>query len=115
MCFKLIDVLLFSRQRNNSDYYDGVFNVYTGVDDIDKFGTMEMWNYSRHNGQVAKRVSMSRFGVAINKYRYIILLRPLFCSFYEAECGMVNGSFGEGWSPRRNRSTISMYITDICR
>ena len=35
--------------------------------------------------------------------------------YYESYCGMVNGSFGEGWAPRRNRSTISLYVTDICR
>lgn len=28
---------------------------------------------------------------------------------------MVNGSFGEAWAPRRNKTNISMYITDICR
>lgn len=28
---------------------------------------------------------------------------------------MVNGSFGEAWPPRRNRSDISLYVTDICR
>ncbi len=28
---------------------------------------------------------------------------------------MINGSFSEGWAPRRNRSTISLFISDLCR
>ena len=39
-------------QRNNSDFYDGVFNVFTGADDISKVGTMDMWNSTKHSGWV---------------------------------------------------------------
>ena len=93
-------------QRNNSDYYDGVFNIFTGVDDINKFGEMDMWNYTRHT-----------------KYQQFIIFKISlvfqFCfsiSYYESYCGMINGSFGEGWAPRlTSNKTISMYITDICR
>ena len=28
---------------------------------------------------------------------------------------MVNGSYGEGWPPRRERTSISMYSSDLCR
>ena len=38
-----------------------------------------------------------------------------FFRYYESYCGMVNGSFGEGWPPRRERTSISMYSTDLCR
>lgn len=31
--------------RNNSETYDGVFNIFTGVDRIDRFGEMDRWNY----------------------------------------------------------------------
>ena len=34
-------------QRNNSDYFDGVFTVFTGGDQIKKFGQMDMWNFTR--------------------------------------------------------------------
>lgn len=33
-------------QRNNSDSYDGVFNVFTGADHISKMGEMDLWNYT---------------------------------------------------------------------
>ncbi|XP_046644993.1 protein croquemort-like isoform X2 [Daphnia pulicaria] len=72
-------------QRNNSESFDGVFNVFTGADHISKVGEMDLWNYSSHT------------------------------NFYESYCGMVNGSFGEAWAPRRNKTSISMYVTDICR
>lgn len=35
--------------------------------------------------------------------------------FYDEDCGKVNGSFGEGWPPRRERTDISLYSTDLCR
>jgi len=38
-----------------------------------------------------------------------------YCSYYESYCGMVNGSFGEAFAPRRNRTSVTMYLTDICR
>lgn len=33
-------------QRNNSDSYDGVFNIFTGADHISKMGEMDLWNYT---------------------------------------------------------------------
>jgi hypothetical protein len=32
--------------RNGSDWYDGVFNMYTGADDLSKLGQIVSWNYS---------------------------------------------------------------------
>jgi len=72
-------------QRNNSDYYDGIFNVFTGADDIEKMGNLDMWNLTKQT------------------------------DYYESYCGMVNGSFGEAFAPRRNRTSVTMYLTDICR
>lgn len=83
--FPPFDKFAWFYQRNNSDYYDGIFNVYTGEDHIGKFGEMASWNYTKQT------------------------------NYYDSYCGMVNGSFGEGWAPRRNRSSISLYVTDICR
>lgn len=72
-------------QRNNSDYYDGVFNVFTGADDVGKVANLDMWNFTRNSG------------------------------YYESYCGMVNGTFGEAFSPNKDRTSITMYLTDICR
>ena len=42
-----IDTQFYSTmQRNNSDSYDGVFNVFTGADHISKMGEMDLWNYT---------------------------------------------------------------------
>ncbi|XP_046460868.1 protein croquemort-like isoform X1 [Daphnia pulex] len=71
--------------RNGSESFDGVFNIFTGVDDISKLDVMDMWNFTRQT------------------------------KYYESYCGMVNGSFGEGWPPRRERTSISMYSSDLCR
>lgn len=83
--FPPFDKFAWFYQRNNSDSYDGVFNIFTGADHIKKMGEMDLWNYASQT------------------------------NYYESYCGMVNGSFGEAWAPRRNKTNISMYITDICR
>ncbi|XP_046440318.1 protein peste-like [Daphnia pulex] len=71
--------------RNGSEKFDGTFNIFTGVDDISKLDVMDMWNYNSKT------------------------------EYYESYCGYVNGSFGEGWPPRRERTSISMYSSDLCR
>ncbi len=48
-------------QRNGSDWFDGVFNMYTGQSGLEKMCHMHSWNYSTHLG------------------------------FYEDHCGDVNG------------------------
>lgn len=45
--FPPFDKFAWFYQRNNSDYYDGVFSVFTGGDDIVKLGDMDMWNFTR--------------------------------------------------------------------
>merc|ERR1712071_605608 len=71
--------------RNGSAEYDGVFNVFTGVDDINKMDILDMWNKTRQT------------------------------NFYESHCGMVNGSFGGGWPPYQQKTSISLYSSDLCR
>lgn len=48
----------------------------------------------------------------LNKRIYLFIFSS---RFYDSYCGMINGSFSEGWAPRRNRSTISLFISDLCR
>jgi len=45
--FPPLDKFAWFYQRNNSDYFDGVFSVFTGGDDIIKLGEMDMWNLTR--------------------------------------------------------------------
>ena len=45
--FPPFDKFAWFYQRNNSDYYDGVFSVFTWGDDIIKLGEMDMWNLTR--------------------------------------------------------------------
>jgi len=71
--------------RNESTEYDGVFNVYTGVKDINKMGILDLWDQ-------------------VNQTTY-----------YEKDCGKVNGSFGEAWPPYQEKTYISMYSADLCR
>ena len=28
---------------------------------------------------------------------------------------MINGTFGEAFAPNKNRSSVTMYLTDLCR
>ncbi len=43
--FPPLDKFGWYYSRNNSDTYDGLFNVYTGADGrIDRFGEMDRWN-----------------------------------------------------------------------
>lgn len=49
-CYKGMDyntTSIRSNQRNGSELFDGVFNVFTGVDDISKLDMMDMWSYMR--------------------------------------------------------------------
>ena len=92
-------------QRNGSTEYDGVFNVFTGTDDVSKLLELDMWN-------------------GVKKTKYLSSLRVLgeqvinawwWFRYYQSHCGMINGSFGEGWPPYRTRTEISLYATDLCR
>ena len=59
--FPPFDKFAWFYQRNNSDYYDGVFNIFTGVDQITKFGEMDTWNLTR---QTKYLISNQMYSVA---------------------------------------------------
>ncbi|ODM97219.1 Protein croquemort [Orchesella cincta] len=71
--------------RNNSEHYDGIFNMYTGIGNVEKFGKMGNWNYKNQTSQ------------------------------YESYCGFLNGSAGEFFTPNPTKESISLFSTDICR
>lgn len=71
--------------RNGSATYDGVFNMFTGVSDIHKFGEIGQWNYA-------------------NPTKY-----------YQSPCGIINGSAGEFFPPYQNKDNISLFVSDVCR
>ncbi|CAB3360083.1 Hypothetical predicted protein [Cloeon dipterum] len=72
-------------KRNNSDEYDGFFNMDTGADDINKVGRLRNWNFANRT------------------------------KFFPSSCGMVNGSAGELWPPGQTKTNITMFSPDICR
>lgn len=72
-------------QRNGSATYDGVFNMFTGKDDISKFGSLGQWNYESRT------------------------------HFYESHCADVNGSAGEFFPPKQRKGDISLFSPDVCR
>lgn len=63
-----------------------MYTVFTGADNILKLGQMYSWNYKTHTG------------------------------FYDAHCGLVNGSAGE-FQPARltKRSILQLFTPDLCR
>uniref|UniRef100_A0A1B0BTQ7 Scavenger receptor class B n=1 Tax=Glossina palpalis gambiensis TaxID=67801 RepID=A0A1B0BTQ7_9MUSC len=72
--------------RNGSADLTGVFNVYTGQQDIKKLGQMFSWNYKRHLG------------------------------FFESYCGFANGSAGEFQPPNLTpKSIVKLFTPDMCR
>ncbi|XP_071454600.1 protein croquemort-like isoform X2 [Hetaerina americana] len=71
--------------RNGSSTYDGIFNMDTGRDNIEKLGRLREWNYQNHT------------------------------DFYEGHCGNIVGSAGELWPPYRKKDSISMFSSDMCR
>lgn len=93
-------------QRNESAAYDGVFNVFTGVDDIGKMGFLDMWNKTRQT---------EYYFFLLQYFPDSASCSPFLFSFYKSDCGKVNGSFGEAWPPYRERTSISLYSTDLCR
>ena len=93
-------------QRNESAAYDGVFNVFTGVDDIGKMGFLDMWNKTRQT---------EYYFFLLQYFPDSASCSPFLFSFYRSDCGKVNGSFGEAWPPYRERTSISLYSTDLCR
>uniref|UniRef100_A0A1I8M439 CD36 family protein n=1 Tax=Musca domestica TaxID=7370 RepID=A0A1I8M439_MUSDO len=72
--------------RNGSAELTGVFNAYTGADDISRMGQMHTWNYKTNTG------------------------------FFESHCGMVNGSAGEFYPKNLTPdSIVGLFTPDMCR
>lgn len=60
--------------------------MYTGADDISRFGQMHSWNYKTHSG------------------------------FFDSYCGMTNGSAGEFFPPNLTpESVVELFTPDMCR
>ncbi|XP_069695590.1 protein croquemort-like isoform X2 [Periplaneta americana] len=73
-------------QRNGSADYEGMYNMETGAEDISRVGQLQQWNYDNRT------------------------------DFYEAECGLVNGSAGELFPPGQTRDKpVQMFSSDLCR
>lgn len=70
--------------RNMTLYYDGIFNMMTGSDDIRNVGRIDMWNYTRET------------------------------SFFSPPCNKVTGSTGEFFEPGLERDKIVFYTSDLC-
>jgi hypothetical protein len=59
--------------------------MFTGQDDIKKFGEMGEWNYENTT------------------------------KFYDSYCAKVNGSAGEFFPPKQAKGQISLFSPDVCR
>ncbi|XP_071581059.1 protein croquemort-like [Temnothorax nylanderi] len=72
--------------RNNSDSYDGTFNMLTGVDNLYDMGMLKELNYSNQTNN------------------------------YQGLCGSIHGSLGDFWPPLVDNTThtVSLFIPDIC-
>lgn len=81
----ILDKFGWFYKRNMSETADGVFNMYTGVNDINKLGDAFAWNYRNTE------------------------------PFYTGSCSEVKGSLGELWSPHSaQKESINLYASDIC-
>ncbi|XP_017033703.1 protein croquemort [Drosophila kikkawai] len=73
-------------ERNNSKTAEGNFTIHTGHVDLRQMGDLQLWNGQNTTG------------------------------FYPGECGKVNGSTGELWSPeRRWDQPTSIFLKDAAR
>lgn len=72
-------------ERNNSADYDGRFTIFTGADDINKLGLMNLWNHKNKS------------------------------PFYRKDCRGLKGTTGELWPPVKAGDDISVFATDLCR
>ncbi|PSN44095.1 hypothetical protein C0J52_07656 [Blattella germanica] len=70
--------------RNNSETYDGVFNMHTGIDNIDVLGLMAAWNYQSQS------------------------------SYFDGQCGHITGYTGELFPPLEDAQAIDLFASEIC-
>ena len=73
-------------QRNESETYDGEFQMHTGVDDIYKVGQISKWKNMSDLSQ-----------------------------FYPEGCGQLTGSAGEFFPQDRDKTSLSYFTPDLCR
>ncbi|XP_047356579.1 protein croquemort isoform X1 [Vespa velutina] len=71
-------------QRNNSDTYDGTFNMLTGTNNLYEMGIVKEWNF-------------------VNKTNY-----------YKDSCAIIDGTNGDLWPPLDNNKTANIFVPDIC-
>lgn len=81
----IYDKMAWFYKRNNSDYYDGEFNMYTGEDTLANIGLIDWWNKTRET------------------------------TYFTYPCNKIEGSAGEMWPPNQKNTSISFYCTDLCR
>jgi len=82
---KPYDKMAWFYKRNNSDYYDGQFNMFTGEDTLDRVGLIDWWNKTRET------------------------------KYFAYPCNKVDGSAGEMWPPGQTDTSIVFYSPDLCR
>jgi len=79
------DKFAFFYNRNGTDYVDGVWNMFTGVDNEGaRMGQVYSWNYSTQ-------------------------------AAYPQACGHIRGSAGEFFPPTENKTYVSIFSNDLCR
>ncbi|XP_069695610.1 protein peste-like [Periplaneta americana] len=83
---KVVDKIGLIYERNGSTYFDGVLNLGTGADDINKVGTVFNWNYENKSSK------------------------------FEGECGQLYGTTAEMFPPFFSRDTpLRVFIPEVCR
>ncbi|KAK2575738.1 hypothetical protein KPH14_012124 [Odynerus spinipes] len=70
--------------RNNSDSFEGTFNMLTGKNDIYEMGIVKEWNFERET------------------------------NYYKNSCAIVGGTNGDLWPPLKDNETVSIFVPDIC-
>ncbi|KAG8037465.1 hypothetical protein G9C98_005675 [Cotesia typhae] len=70
--------------RNNSETYDGTFNMLTGATGLWGTGILQEWNYSDKSKNFKK------------------------------ECGFINGSLGDAWPTVAENSSVNIFAPDVC-
>lgn len=70
--------------RNLTTYYDGLFNMKTGVDTLENLGKIDWWNKTRST------------------------------PFFSPPCNSVTGSAGEMFPPNQKRDHVIIYSSDLC-
>uniref|UniRef100_A0A2P2HXR1 Protein croquemort-like n=1 Tax=Hirondellea gigas TaxID=1518452 RepID=A0A2P2HXR1_9CRUS len=78
------DKMAWFYKRNESESYDGEFNMFTGEDTLDNLGNLDWWNRTHDT------------------------------EFFDPPCNSIFGSAGEIWPPNQQKTAISFYCTDLC-